>query len=225
MRAERPAYFQVWLDDNVLARSQHLTDTDLTRHAGSLARPGFRSARLPDGRRGRQAGVTFRPQIDLDADGHEESYDEDANTVYDDGTTETSRFTRLTDDRWSRPGAAASPSRMAVEEINPEEADEGSEDFSYGNVEAIDGVAGVMTITWQRADPKITIVVAQETSEIDDRLASLRWILGAVGVAVTLMCLGLLFVVVRRGLDQLRTISQAIKNINAKSLNYRVSFK
>jgi len=59
-RQSRPEYYQVWSDDGgVLARSRRLGARDLERPSGSLVRPGFRSAILPDGRSGRLAAMRF----------------------------------------------------------------------------------------------------------------------------------------------------------------------
>ncbi len=61
-RAERPEYFQLWLDDGrVLARSRHLERHNLERVGGEAANPEFRFVRLPDGRAGRVAGISFYP--------------------------------------------------------------------------------------------------------------------------------------------------------------------
>jgi signal transduction histidine kinase len=60
-RSERPEYFQLWQGRRVLARSRHLAEHDLERVSGTLEAPQFRSGSLPDGRRGRLAGITFSP--------------------------------------------------------------------------------------------------------------------------------------------------------------------
>ncbi len=61
-RQTRPEYYQVWDQDGaVLARSRRLDISDLKRVPGSLVRPGFCSAALPDGRQGRLATVRFFP--------------------------------------------------------------------------------------------------------------------------------------------------------------------
>jgi len=57
-RAVRPAYFQVWLDDDsVLARSPSLAARDLPRLPGRAAGPVFRDVALPDGRAGRAVQI------------------------------------------------------------------------------------------------------------------------------------------------------------------------
>ncbi len=62
-RAERPEYLQFWrATGGVLYRSSSLRGQDLSREAGSLEKPLCRSVVLPDGRRGRAAGVTFVPR-------------------------------------------------------------------------------------------------------------------------------------------------------------------
>ena len=64
-RKIRPEYFELWGEDGtVLARSRRLGSVDLTQVKGSLAAPRFESARLPDGRPGRLAGVQFLPAVD-----------------------------------------------------------------------------------------------------------------------------------------------------------------
>jgi len=68
-RAERPEYFQIWFDDGrVFARSRSLQGRDLDRIAGPIDAPACRAVTLPDGRRGRIAGVTFYPQQEDEAD-------------------------------------------------------------------------------------------------------------------------------------------------------------
>jgi signal transduction histidine kinase len=65
--AERPGYFQLWRQDGaVLERSLRLGSRNLDRISGSLDRPVCRFVVLPDGRRGRMAGVTFTPRPALD---------------------------------------------------------------------------------------------------------------------------------------------------------------
>jgi len=57
-RAQRPAYFQAWLDDGqVLARSPSLQGHDLPRPAPHGSRTEFSALTLPDGRPGRAAGL------------------------------------------------------------------------------------------------------------------------------------------------------------------------
>ena len=62
-RADRPEYLQCWhASGEFLYRSPRLEGHDLGREAGSLEDPLCRSATLPDGRRGRVAGLTFVPR-------------------------------------------------------------------------------------------------------------------------------------------------------------------
>jgi len=62
-RADRPEYLQLWLTKgDVLYRSPSLKGHDLSREAGSLQKPLWRSVILPDGRPGRSACVTFVPR-------------------------------------------------------------------------------------------------------------------------------------------------------------------
>jgi len=57
-RAQRPAYFQAWLDDGrVLARSPSLQGHELPRPAPSGAALAYWSLTLPDGRPGRAVGL------------------------------------------------------------------------------------------------------------------------------------------------------------------------
>jgi len=57
-RAQRPAYFQAWLDDGrVLARSPSLQGHDLPRPAPHGSQIVFSALTLPDGRPGRAAGL------------------------------------------------------------------------------------------------------------------------------------------------------------------------
>lgn len=61
---ENSSYFQVWRADGaVLKRSESLRDRDLTNNAGDKL---MSFVDLPDGRKGRQASVTFYPRIDED---------------------------------------------------------------------------------------------------------------------------------------------------------------
>jgi len=66
-RADRPEYFQLWLDEGkVLARSRSLYGQDLDRIAGPVDDPACRSITLPDGRPGRIAGISFYPYQEED---------------------------------------------------------------------------------------------------------------------------------------------------------------
>jgi heavy metal sensor kinase len=58
----RPEYYQLWLlDGTVLARSPSLGHGNLDRIAGPAHSPACRWVVLPDGRRGRTAGILFHP--------------------------------------------------------------------------------------------------------------------------------------------------------------------
>lgn len=62
--AERPEYFQIWLDDGtLLERSRSLQARDLPR-GQVAAEPRFADLILPDGRTGRRVDVAFLPQIE-----------------------------------------------------------------------------------------------------------------------------------------------------------------
>ncbi|MEQ9409693.1 MAG: ATP-binding protein [Fuerstiella sp.] len=61
-RAVRPEYYQVWHQNgDVLVRSRRLNQGDLLRLDGDMVVPMVRDIVLPDGRRGRAAGIRFRP--------------------------------------------------------------------------------------------------------------------------------------------------------------------
>lgn len=60
----RPEYYQLWLDDDVLARSRRLETGDLPKIGGTLNAPGFVDTDLPDGRPGRCAGIQFLPHVE-----------------------------------------------------------------------------------------------------------------------------------------------------------------
>jgi two-component system sensor histidine kinase QseC len=67
-RADRPAYFEAWLDDGrVLARSPSLGAGDLQHEAGPASGPTFARCRLPDGRTGRCARLRQPLRIEADA--------------------------------------------------------------------------------------------------------------------------------------------------------------
>lgn len=64
-RRERPDYFELWLPDGSrLARSRSLRKGSLPRRGGSLDQPECWNLTLPDGERGRAAGVRFAPAAD-----------------------------------------------------------------------------------------------------------------------------------------------------------------
>jgi signal transduction histidine kinase len=61
-RAERPEYFQYWLDDGtMLLRSRRLL-VDLPRHPALAAEPRIRDVTLPDGRPGRLIELAYVPK-------------------------------------------------------------------------------------------------------------------------------------------------------------------
>ena len=65
-REEHPDYFQLWeTDGSVLYRSPAL-EGDLPKDAGTLTSPKFWNVILPDGLKGRAAGVRFIPKEDED---------------------------------------------------------------------------------------------------------------------------------------------------------------
>ena len=82
--------------------------------------------------------------------------------------------------------------------------------------------SGVMTLTWEQARKLVTIAVARDTTEIKRRLGSLRWILGSVGAAVTLLGSLLLVLVVRRGLTPVESVTSALSGIDENSLAERL---
>ena len=64
-RANRPDYYQVWLDDGqVLARSSSLRGGNLERIDGRDGQVMYRRVRLPDGRQGRAAVLRFVPKME-----------------------------------------------------------------------------------------------------------------------------------------------------------------
>lgn len=61
----RPAYLQAWrADGHILARSPSLAGRDLAKISGSLNEPVYHAVTLPDGRRGRQVGISCLPRIE-----------------------------------------------------------------------------------------------------------------------------------------------------------------
>lgn len=60
----QPEYFEVWADGRPIARSKSLGTGDLHRIGGPIDAPAFRTATLPDGRRGRLVGITFTPRTE-----------------------------------------------------------------------------------------------------------------------------------------------------------------
>ncbi len=65
-RPDMGEYYQLWLrDGTVLSKSRSLGDASLRPKFGTEARPAFQNIRLPNGRRGRAAGVGFFPSSEL----------------------------------------------------------------------------------------------------------------------------------------------------------------
>jgi signal transduction histidine kinase len=62
---ESPDYFQLWRGRDVLARSPSLGTRTLPRWSRPADHPRFAGLTLPDGRRGRQIEISYRPQIEL----------------------------------------------------------------------------------------------------------------------------------------------------------------
>lgn len=80
----RPEYYQLWLDEEVLARSRRLDDGDLPQIAGSLNLPKYLDAALPDGRPGRCVGISFLPHVEgeiLQEQGQLKSTAHDASSI------------------------------------------------------------------------------------------------------------------------------------------------
>jgi two-component system sensor histidine kinase QseC len=66
---EKPDYFQLWLVHGaVIERSRSLGTRDLTRSGGPLDQVLLRDLTLPDGRRGREVEITFRPRAEQEED-------------------------------------------------------------------------------------------------------------------------------------------------------------
>lgn len=64
-RTDRPAYLQIWLDDDaILFRSASLDKAELEPIPGTIESPGFAWTTLPDGRPGRAIGFVFKPRED-----------------------------------------------------------------------------------------------------------------------------------------------------------------
>lgn len=67
-RAVRPDYFQLWREDGrVLTQSKSVQGAGLAPFGGAPEQFIFRSVRLPDGRPGREVGISFVPKTDEDA--------------------------------------------------------------------------------------------------------------------------------------------------------------
>ena len=82
MREFRPphprAYLQLWLADGAtLFRSPSLGQANLPRIAGAPSSPACQWATLPNHERGRAAGMTFTPRVDLEDDEEDEDDDDD----------------------------------------------------------------------------------------------------------------------------------------------------
>jgi signal transduction histidine kinase len=204
VRHERPSYFQVWHDGRVLAKSSRLRGSDLGQRRGSLTRPGFHFTTFPDGRHGRVASATFQPRSDLDED-----------DPVDPSRLELSMGSPGEDEE----SAGLDHSRFAVRE----RSGFGQMEPQFeGNQSGAAPLSGVRTLVWERPVPTVTIAVARDTSDIDQRLAIVRWTLVAGGLTATGLSVGLLMYAVRRGLRPLHSISQAISRIDAGTLGSRV---
>jgi two-component system sensor histidine kinase QseC len=141
-RAGRPEYLELWLDDGrVLYRSPSLGRGDLERIGGPPGAPAFRPVTLPDGRRGRLAGITFVPKQEREGRGH------------------------------------------------PRE---------------------------------VTLAIARETRDVDATLARLGVLLVGVCAAATLVSVGLLAWVVRRGLRPVGHLAAQIGSVGEADLSARI---
>ena len=192
-RSKAPSYYQFWLDGKALTRSKRLENCDLEYGHGTLESPKYRAVTLPDGRRGRQVCMTYHPAID-DSDEEDEELRSDY-TKIEFGTGGDELASGHTESGVSSESLAAA--------IAPSES-------------------GVMTLTWERPRANVTVAVARATSDIDNRLASLLWILPSVGAAITVLSSIVLVAVVRNGLKPVETIAFAITNIDEHSLEARV---
>lgn len=206
VRNERPSYYQLWHDGKILAKSKHLAKANLASESGTLSDPKFTFIRLPDGRRGRQISATFRPRLALDSDQGIELFD---------------------DDFESQSNAEQVRGDVTEELVSNDAHDGFNSDRALiltVNREAVaTHESGVMTLVWERLDPAVTIVVARDTMGIEQPLETLRWVLLAVGSSVTLICVGLLLVVVQRGLQPINSVSSSIAQIDATSLEKRIA--
>jgi two-component system sensor histidine kinase QseC len=105
------------------------------------------------------------------------------------------------------------PGRMVGISFHPRtESMEGPVDGREGDEEAIAA----------SSRPLVTLVVARETAEIDRTLAGLRAILVAVGSLATLVCLGVLALVVRRGFRPVDHIAGQIRQVGEDDLSARI---
>ena len=67
--AREPSYFEIWLGDgSVIERSRTLGTRSLARTGSRLGEPRLSGLILPDGRRGRQAEISFHPRAEIDED-------------------------------------------------------------------------------------------------------------------------------------------------------------
>lgn len=195
------SYYQVWHDDEVLARSPELARDQLLASGGSLMRPSFQSLHFADGRPVRQVCVTFEPTYQADEDDDEYEDDDDDEDEDDDDH----------DERENDHEREWRPNRSGL--FSSDETD----------LEAATNESGVVTLAWERAAPQVTIAVARETGEIEESLANLRWTLASVGFAVTLLSSGVLALLVRQGLHPINAVTQKLESIDENSLKERVS--
>ena len=219
-RKDNPSYYQVWLDGKVLARSPHLSRGDLVFGYGSFLQPDYTTIRLPDGRIGRQASITFQPKAHFDDD-DDDVYDDDDGLRSDRphfwATTGSSPDFDPGTKRWQDSAASVTPlaNRSELESVTNMESD-------AAPVPIKPTESGILTLTWERPERQVTITVARETTAIQQQLASLRWILAIVGFGITALSCCMLVLVVRRGLRPVESVTRAITAIDENSLNSRV---
>ncbi|MCA9121894.1 MAG: sensor histidine kinase N-terminal domain-containing protein [Planctomycetaceae bacterium] len=68
---------------------------------------------------------------------------------------------------------------------------------------------------------RVTLVVARDTSEIDQAISELAWTLFAISTIVTLTVLGVVSWLLTRSLQPLRVLAKQISNLDASDLNQR----
>lgn len=96
---EKPDYFQLWLVQGaVLERSRSLGTRDLPRSGGQLDQILLRDLTLPDGRRGREAEITFNPRAEEEEDRGERERDSSLASPATGGATATLAVARGRED-------------------------------------------------------------------------------------------------------------------------------
>ncbi len=85
------------------------------------------------------------------------------------------------------------------------------------------GSARAAAAARKKPSAKAVLVMAQDTSEVKDRLAVLAVLLWAGGAATLAAAMAVMLIVVRRGLAPLNTIAHEISGITSDDLGYRVS--